>query len=287
MLVPLLALVLPPTSIREFSIGHSLSSEIPDMVSSLAASAGLKHSFQEQFRLGAPLRLQWDEPNRPANQWDDQFRVRYHQALPKGGFDAVVLIDSVPRGGPETEAASIEFLGKFATYIKKTNPSAKISFAEAWHSLKSGTGKADWDTFSPTRNLPWRKRIDADAPMWERIRAAAEKQAGVKITMIPQAKAVARLIDAIEAGKVPGLGKREDVFGDDIHLNPYGMYFLGCVQFSALFGRTPVGLTANLKNRWTAPYWARKFYDGKSYSPPNPAGVKVMQQIAWGVVSGQ
>lgn len=278
-----------PTSLRVFSIGHSLSSEIPDMVSSLAANSKLKFSFQEQFRLGAPLEYQFTKgKEKEATKWDDkQFRTTYVEAFEKGGIDAIVLIDSVPRGGSEQEANSAEYLAKFVTYAAKSNPNARFFFVEPWHSLKSGTGKAEWDTISPTRNLSWRKRIDADAPMWNRIREKASKQSGKEIILIPEAQAIGTLIDSVEKGELQGWSKKEDLFSDDIHLNPYGMYFLACVQYSFLFGRSPEGITPDLKNRWGEVYWGKKHYFTRAFERPNVEAVKKMQQITWKVASSR
>jgi hypothetical protein len=273
----------PRNTIRLYSIGHSLSAEIPDMTAALAsATPGLTYSFQEQFRLGASLQAQWEEASKPRDQWDDaQFRISYPKALPKGDFNTVVLIDSVPRGGAEHEAQSVEYLTKFVNYIAQTNPAARIYFAEAWHSVLSGTGKAQWDTISPTRNLDWRARIDADAPMWERIRARVAQATGREIVLIPQARALGKFVDAIEAGQVPGFNRKEDVFGDDIHLNPYGMYFLACFHYAVLFGKSPEGLPLEIKNRWGVDYWGKPFNGGRTYSKPDAEGIRAMQRLAW------
>lgn len=257
------------------------------MTAALAgATRGLSYSFQEQFRLGASLQLQWEEAQTPRDQWDDkQFRLSYPKALPKGDFNAVVLIDSVPRGGAEQEAQSVEYLTRFVNYIAKTNPGARIYYAEAWHSLLSGTGKAQWDAASPTRGLAWRARLDADAPMWERIRAKAAQNTGQEIVLIPQSQALGRLVDAIEAGEVPGFKTKEDVFGDDIHLNPYGMYFIACLHYAMLYGRNPERLPIEIKNRWGVNYWDHPLNGGRSYPKPDPAGLREMQRIAWQVIS--
>jgi hypothetical protein len=278
-----------PSTIKLYSIGHSLSAEIPDMTAALAgASRGLTYSFQEQFRLGASLQAQWEEAQTPRDQWDDrQFRVSYPKALPKGDFNAVVLIDSVPRGGHEQEAQSVAYLTKFVNYIAQTNPTARIYYAEAWHSVLSGTGKAQWDTSSPTRHLDWRARIEADAPMWQRIRNQVIKATGREIILVPQAQALGRLVDAIEAGKVPGFDAREDIFGDDIHLNPYGMYYIACFHYAMLFGRSPQGLPIEIKNRWGVNYWEHPFNGGQSYPKPDADGMRAMQTIAWQVASGR
>lgn len=273
-----------PTNIKLYSIGHSLSSEIPDMVASLAKNTpGLKFEFQEQFRLGASLEYQWNEVTRPADKWDDkQFRISYPNSLGKGGYNAVVLVDSVPRGGEWQEKNSIEYLTKFADYIGRTNPNATIYYVEPWHGLNSGTGKAQWDTHSPTKNLPWRKRIDADIPMWQRIKTAAEKATGKKIVLIREAQALGALVDAAEAGRIPGFKTAQDFFGDDIHLKPVGMYFIACLQYGVIFGRSPEGLTVDVKGRWGTEYWGKQLYgNGPVHQRPAPEAVKEMQRIAW------
>jgi hypothetical protein len=271
-----------------YSIGHSLSAEIPDMTAALArATPGLKYSFQEQFRLGASLQAQWEETINPKDKYDDkQFRVSYPKALPEGNWDAVVLIESVPRGGEEQEANATEYLTKFVGHIAQTNPNARIYYAEPWHSLLSGTGKAQWDNHSPTRTLDWRARLDADAPMWERIRSKAAEATGREIILIPQARALGRLVDAVEAGQVPGFDAKEDLFSDDIHLNPYGMYFLACLHYAIHFGKNPEGLPSDIKNRWETPYWNHRFYTGQTYAPPSAESIRAMQRIAWQVASG-
>ncbi len=280
-LLLMLAPTQTPQPFRLYSIGHSLSAEMPDMLAALAAQDGQKLEFQEQFRLGASLQYQWDEATEPRDQYDDpQFRVSYPKALGKGKFDAVVLIDSVPRGGKEQEEQSIEYLAKFASLIKQKHPEAKIFYCEAWHSIKSGTGEAQWDTASPTRHLSWRKRIDADAPMWERIRKAAEQKSGAKIKMIREAQALGALADAVEAGKVPGFKSLQDIFEDDIHLKPPTMYFLACVQYAAILGRSPVGKSTDIKGRWGAKFFGEKFWNGKTYTAPSAEAAKQMQAIA-------
>lgn len=270
--------------VRLFSIGHSLSSEIPDMVGYLAKAGGDTFSFSEQFRLGASLHWQWDEPGRKKDQWDDgRFRNAYHLALPKGGYTHVTLVDSVPRGGKDLEKESIDYLTKFVAYIHKTNPRATISYVEPWHSVLSGTGKAAYDNASPTRNLAWRKRIDADRPMWERIVATAEKQTRVKVRLIPQGTGFGKLADAVEAGRFQAFKKTSDLFDDDIHAKPPSMYFVACLHYALYYGKSPVGLPGEPVNRWGGKYFGVKWWNGKTYQQPSKADVKLMQEIAWQV----
>jgi hypothetical protein len=280
----LLKNVVRAKEVRLFSIGHSLSAEIPDMVAYLARSGNDKFSFAQQFRLGASLHYQWDEPKHEKNKYDDgKVNTAYHLALPKGGYTHVTLIDSVPRGGKEQEMESVEYLTQFVRYIRKTNPHAIISYVEPWHSLLSGSGKAPYDTASPTRGLSWRKRVDADRPMWERIVATAEKNSGATIYMIPQATAFARLADAVESGRFQTFKKTADLFDDDIHAKPPSMYFIACLHYALYYAKSPVGLPGKPTNRWGGEYFGVKWWNGKTYPQPPATDIKQMQEIAWSV----
>jgi hypothetical protein len=124
--------------------------------------------------------------------------------------------------------------------------------------------------------------------MWERIRAKVAQSTKQKIILIPQAQALGRLVDAIEAGQVPGFKTKEDIFADDIHLNPYGMYFMACLHYAMLYGRNPEGLPVEIKNRWGVNYWEHPFNGGdRSYAKPNAAGMREMQRLAWKVAFKQ
>jgi len=64
------------------------------------------------------------------------------------------------------------------------------------------------------------------------------------------------------------------LFSDDIHLNDLGLYFIACVQYSAIYGTSPVGLPRELVGQWGTPYTA-----------PSEDLALLMQQIAWQVSS--
>ncbi len=252
----------PPT--RIFYIGHSLFSDVPDLVTHLAGGSSQAPPWKEQFIPGAPLRWQWGEKERSEapgyhSPFEPQFRQGWFTALPGGRYDALVVVDSVPRGGPETEAETVDYLARFAGVAREAVPQARVLIMEPWHCLDSGSAAGcPYDTFSPTRNLPWRKRLDADAPMWERIVGAASQRApGLgPIELIPAGRALGLLTDAIERGEVPGLSGIRDLFEDDIHLDNRGRYFVALIVHGALYGNIAAGRPVDARNRWGAPYFA-------------------------------
>jgi hypothetical protein len=266
-----------PSRSSLFYIGHSLTSDIPDLVTGMAKEAGQEVQWKEQFILGSPLRWQWEQPTRGDEQFEKTYQALYTKGITSATTD-VVLTDSVPRGGKELEAESIGYLGRFAAFIRSKAREARIWYYESWHCIDSGTAKGcAYDTVSPTRTLKWRERIAADRPMWDRI----VKEAAPGIRMIPAGTALGKLVDEADKGKVPGFRSVKDFFDDDIHLNPYGKYFIACVHYSFLYGKSPVGMPADIKDRWGRSYWDTPNWQKKTWKAPSPAAVKKMQEVAW------
>jgi hypothetical protein len=288
-LLLLACLPAPAEPIKAFYIGHSLASDIPDMVQSLARDSGTPFGFKEQNIPGAPLRWQWNEGR--THSGEPQYQANFDKALPGGLFNVLVVTDSVPRGGKELEEESADYLARFHAYAVEQNPQCQVYYYETWHHTTSGTPQnSEYDTQSPRRTLPWRERLDADQAMWEGIVAAANKKndgKGLPVRMIPAGRALALLHDAIQKGAVPGFKESRDLFDDEIHLNPYGKYLVACVHYAVIFRKSPEGLTGDLKNRWGGSYWNTPNWQKKSWAPPSKEAVAVMQRIAWEVVGGQ
>ncbi|MFW5697289.1 MAG: hypothetical protein ACOCX1_01870 [Fimbriimonadaceae bacterium] len=264
-----------------FYIGHSLMSDVPDMVEALVETEGAEVEWQEQFILGAPLRWQWDQPSRGDDQFESTYQTLYTDGITAETTDLIVT-DSVPRGSEAEVQESIEYLGKFAEFAREKNPDVRIWYYETWHCIKSGTPKGcDYDTQSPTRHLPWRERIEKDAEMWRTIASDAAPE----IRIIPVGQALGDLVDAAEAGEVPGFSTVEGFFDDDIHVNPYGKLFVAYVYVAAVFGIDPVGLPYDITDRWGRSYWDTPNWQNKQWPEPDLAAVRKMQEVAREAVS--
>lgn len=281
-----------------YSIGHSLSSDIPDLVAGLwaaererqdadAPSGLVPFRFKEQFIPGAPLRWQWEERDRAKDkraQLEPQFMGAYFEEFAKGGWDALVMVDSVPRGVslmPETR----DYAARFAREAAAKSPKVRVLIYEPWHCTRSGTPEGCAYDKAETREFAWRERIDKDAPMWDQLVADLAKDLrddhpGVRVELVPAARGLGRLADAAAAGEVPGFAKIEDFFDDEIHTNPYGKYFVACVHFAVLTGRSPVGLPVNVKDRWGRSYWDTPNWQKKQWPAPKAEAVRKMQELA-------
>jgi hypothetical protein len=102
------------------------------------------------------------------------------------------------------------------------------------------------------------------------------------IRVIPAGQALAAIVRAAEAGEVPGITRRQDLFAvtpegapDPIHLNDIGAYAVALVHFAVIYGRSPEGLPHALTRA-----------DGSAATAPGPEAALRMQRLAWDVVRG-
>jgi Ca2+-binding RTX toxin-like protein len=78
------------------------------------------------------------------------------------------------------------------------------------------------------------------------------------------------LYDAIVSGRGQGLTQITQLFTDQIHLNDAGNYLISLVQFAAISGRSPIGLTDRLTGEW-----------GQAYGSWTTDQTILFQHIAW------
>lgn len=272
-------------SIDAFYIGHSLQSDIPDMVRAMAAASSSTFDFKEQFIPGASLRWQWGEAERRQQQFEPRYGGRWSDELPTGRYTALVMVDSVPRG-VEQMTETHEFATLLARAAIEGNDATRVFLYEPWHCIETGTSAGcAHDNFSPTRTLTWIARVDADAAMWNQAAADLGAALGRPVRLIPGARVLARLVEEIEAGRVPGFTERQQIFDDEIHINPYGKYAVACAHYAVLFGKSPVGLPFDLQDRWRRSYWDTPNWQNKQWPPPSAAAARAMQEVAWRVVT--
>lgn len=278
-------------TVDAFYVGHSLISEIPDIAMSMAnAQRRGAMAFREQNSPGAPLRWHWLQAAPGGAKVfvaGNQYQQNAHTALATGRYSHLVLTDGVPRGGRELENETVVYLGEFVRLARKHRPDIRIYYYETWPHLSSGTPDAPkFDNASPTRHLPWRARVDADAVMWDRIvqrvneaHPAAPGQHDVKL--IPAGRIMSRIAHAAVLGKIPGFQQADDFFTDGIHLNHYGLYAVAAIHFAVLTSQDPRGATAAVRNRWGTEYWGTRYWTGTMFSEPSAVARQAILEVIY------
>lgn len=248
----------PPTGGRAaadvFFVGHSLVNfDMPAMLDGVAQSTDRRHSWAAHVGIGASLSWIWNNPDRGEGE-------NPHAALPTGRWDVLVMTEAIPLADQVRYNDTVGYAQRFHDLAMSGDGGTQVYFYETWHSLDGG--------------YDWRARIDSDRAMWDGVVRDLNARTGGSVRMIPGGTALGRLVDRIEAGGVPGLRSRRDLFVDDIHLNDLGNYFIALVQYATIYRRSPVGAAHRTSDRW-----------GNPFTAPSPDVARLMQELAWEVVS--
>ncbi|MEH7827763.1 hypothetical protein [Gemmobacter denitrificans] len=251
-----------------FHLGHSLvGRDMPVMLAQL-----MGNRFHSQLGWGASLNQHWqgDVPGF-AEENHAPFHRDAKQALASGEYDAVVLTEMVELKDAIKWHDSPRALGDWAAAARQVRGDVRVYLYETWHRLDDPAG--------------WTARIAADLPaLWEGtlLAQAMARPDGGTIHVIPAGQVMAALTAKIEAGEVPGLSRREDLFArnpdgsqDMIHLNDLGAYVVALTHFAVLAGQSPVGLPHALLRA-----------DGTPATAPDPKAAQIMQEVVWQVVTG-
>ncbi|QYK42265.1 MAG: hypothetical protein KF887_03805 [Paracoccaceae bacterium] len=270
------ATALPPPegALSIYHLGHSLvGRDMPAMVAQLAGAAGLDgHAWHSQLGWGASLDQHWrDEvPGFEQENGTPAFRPA-RAALASGDYDAVVLTEMVELRDAIRWHDSARALADWAALARAGRGDARVYLYETWHRLDDPDG--------------WLSRLDADLPrLWEGVllRQAMARSGVGTIHVIPAGQAMAAVVRAVEAGEIPGLTTRDDLFArtpegmlDPIHLNDIGAYVVALTHFAVLYGRSPEGLPHALTRA-----------DGSPATAPEPEAAAAMQRLVWRAVLG-
>jgi len=260
----------PAGPVAVYHLGHSLVGR--DMPAMLAQLAG--HDHASQLGWGASLKQHAGPVAEIPGFAQENAHSAYRgadQALASGDYGAVVLTEMVEIRDAVRYHDSARHLALWANRAQAGNPAARVYLYETWHRLDDRDG--------------WLNRLDADlARHWEGdlLRPAFALADTPPIHVIPGGQVMARLVRAMEAGQVPGLTRREDLFarnadgsGDPIHLNDIGAYVIALTHYAVISHRSPDGLPHRLLRA-----------DGMAAQAPPDAAVPVIQQLVWQVVTG-
>lgn len=264
---------LPPLGrpMRIYHLGHSLTGR--DMPAMLAQLSGAGHVYGSQLGWGASLRQHWQGDAIPGFAEENAHPAfsPAHPALESGAYDAVVLTEMVEIRDAIRYHASADFLAAWARKARQANPEVRMYLYETWHPFDDPEG--------------WLERLNRDLALYweaELLRPAMARDGVGTIYVIPAGQVLARLVPMIEAGRLPGLSRREDLFArsadgavDSIHLNDIGGYVVALTHYAVLLQRSPEGLPHRLFRA-----------DGSEADAPAEAAARIMQQVVWQVVTG-
>lgn len=250
----------PAGPMKVYHLGHSLTGH--DMPAMLAQLAG--HDYASQLGWGASLKQHWEGDVPGFAEENASAAFRRAEEVATGGYGAVVLTEMVELRDAIRYHDSGAYLARWADRAGD----ARVYFYETWHRLDDPAG--------------WLERIDGDrAGLWEVILRQAMARTEATIHVVPGGPVMAAVVRRIEAGGVPGLSRREDLFAmgvdgevDTIHLNDVGNYVIALTHYATLYHRSPVGLPHDLKRA-----------DGAAMQVVDAQAARILQEVVWDVVT--
>jgi hypothetical protein len=263
-----------------FFIGHSLVNHtMPSMVHSLAKDAGIQSKYGVQIINGSPLHNNFDGHATAEG-------TSYRSVFPGGNFNSLIITEAVPLQNHLTWSDTYGNADKFYKYAKNNNNGIPTKFYiyETWHCINSGILSDNpnfpngcwYDNTAHSKTL-WYERLKLDFPLWSGIVSHVRSQnvGDDQIWMVPAGQALYNLASEINEGKLPGVLSIKELFHDDIHLNHMGNYFVACVMYATIYGKSPEGLTSVLKDEW----------GNLLANMPSASQALIMQKVAWNTVT--
>lgn len=257
----------PPAGLSVYHLGHSLvGRDMPAMLAQVAS-----HEHASQLGWGAALKAHWTGtvPGFAEENGHPRFRPA-HEAIDSGDYDVVVLTEMVEIRDAIRYFDSPDYLARWAARIRAARPEARIYLYETWHRLDDPEG--------------WLNRLDRDLGRhWEGNllrRAKAGNDIGT-VHVIPGGQVMAAVVRAAEAGQIPGLTDRRQLFAqapdgttDTIHFNDIGAWLMAMTHYATIYQRSPEGLPHNLLRA-----------DGTMMAGLAPDTATALQRIVWSVVT--
>ncbi|MGL4321784.1 MAG: calcium-binding protein [Paracoccaceae bacterium] len=216
-------------------VGHSLvGPTMPRMLDGLLPASQL---VRAQVINGAPLAYHWDHGASAEG-------VNARAVLPSGAYGTLILTEAIPLANHLQWSDTYGNAARYAALAWAANPSARVMIYETWHEIGSDIAA-------------WRADLTNDLALWRGIAShvnADKPSTAPTVGIVPGGQALGLLYDTIQKANGLGLTSITQVFSDQIHLNDAGNYLISLVQYSAIAGRSGVGLTDNLTTVWGQPY---------------------------------
>lgn len=234
-----------PFSARVIHSGHSLTDPIVPILDAMVAAVGQQEARARDIARstipGSPMEWRWEHRNEYGPD------ARYDIA----DYELLVITERVS-------------LSNTVEWHNSGNMAVRW-FTHAWTEGNNGKGAetilyATWvDTNSgpefenpykdPEAHFTFRERMPLEMSRWQDIadQVNAERPTGSPpMRVIPGPLIMVAVLDAIAAGKAPGLERIEDLFRDMIHPNDQGAYLISLAHLAVIYGVDPRTLTSGL-----------------------------------------
>lgn len=256
---------------KVYYVGHSLVNEhLPHMVKQIAQQKGVEAFYRHHINVGACLKLNWEDTLYAVGSlWNpdigaDEIHGTNHLTELINPYNSIVVTECIDEDFAINNLdSSAKYAANFINLAKTAYPGIKKYVYATWGYANSG-----WPA--------WRTQVENNKDEWETLADKVNDLTGGGNTyIVPGNYAILALYDSVQAGVVPGITSIDELFGDLIHLNNNGNYFMACVMAATVYHIDPQGTSKILSN----------IYSGDSAVEDVALRAK-LQQIAFNAVCG-
>lgn len=234
--------------------GHSLTDDpFGEQVAAIVQSLGQRIDWEQQIVIGSPVSWRTRGDGSTPDGWggyalgknrDGRTGLDLLAELARAGrtepYDTLVLAE-----GHNTVAVilwhdTVRHVRHFHERLVEQNPAARSFLFEPWEAIRDKADPGPWIALERDARRVW-------ACAAGRINASlAQEGRADRVASIPAGAALAGLIEAALAGRIPGFARPEpravvDLFvQDDVHLTPLGLHFVALLTAGAITG-LPLG----------------------------------------------
>lgn len=234
--------------------GHSLTDDpYAQYIADLAAGFGLKAQWNQQIAIGSPIRIRtqgrpggppWNGYRHGKNRRGSDLDLLAEIASPKtvdGRYDTLVITETIDIVADLQFNNTVRLLRHYHDRLVAANPTGRTFFFHGWARHSAPPDAAAWVAHEREMLPTWRT---AAARINHSLAAEGRPD---RIVDLPAAMALAELVHRATTGTVDGITQSDAggtlgvLFSDHVHLRRVGVYYVACVSFAALYGRSPVG----------------------------------------------
>ncbi|MDP3231384.1 MAG: hypothetical protein Q8N26_01315 [Myxococcales bacterium] len=242
--------------------GHSLTDNpLPDDVVAIAVSLGLSGQYQQQNIVGSPLRSRTvghgNDPFQPAQfPWTGYSsgknrsgmgmnlvtELRVPSSITATQYTALVVAENHNSLDMLRWESTVKHLRHYYELFHEGSPQGRGYFYGTWLGVTNKANPASWVALERAQLTLWES---ITARLNDSLRASGRTDLlrtlpanGALAELVERSTSPAGLAGVTQANTTATLN---GIFSDDVHLTRLGVYYMACVVFASVYGRSPVG----------------------------------------------
>ena len=240
-------------SARVLLSGHSLTDNpIGDYLEQLAEQRGRDYGWEQQIIIGSPLRFRTrgessSDPsfsgyslgkNRAGSEKDLLQELQSPTAIGSSErYDTLIVTERHDIMDVIQWEDTVPLLRHYHDRLREHASAARTLFYQSWPDIDRGNPE------------PWIAYQTDELAAWEcaasKVNLSLQRDGAPQaISVMPVAVALAKFVERVLAGGVPGASGLDAVFTDDVHVTSLGAFVAAAAAYSTTFEASPVGAQA-------------------------------------------